>query len=205
MSLDEFFTNIATARLALLALLVIIVSTLALGYFNPEKEIRKNVGNKYLSIGMTFGYKPDDLYTMLDGFSEQNTKDERFFLILDLIYPLLYGFAGAILLAYLQRVYDPAAEVRNHYLWALPLCAMVCDWGENISMLLIQGNYVKRTGGLAQISNNIRWLTEFSRIMTMLKLLFIYASVLLVLISLFYLVVNLIKFGLKEPRPQGAS
>jgi len=202
MSLDEFFTNIATARLALLAVLVALVSTVILGYFNPEKKIRENVGDKYLSIGMTFGYRPADLYTMLDGFSEQNTKDERNFLILDLFYPLLYGFSYAILLAYLQRVY-PAANVpvRFHYLWALPLCAMVCDWGENLSMLWIQANYRKGAQGLGEVSNGLRWMTEFSRFMTMLKLLFVYATLFMTIFSVLFL----IKAGWNALRPARAS
>lgn len=186
-NLDKCITNFATAWRALLALLVIGVSTAALAYFNPEKKIRENVGDKYLSIGMTFGYKPDDLYTMLDGFSEQNRKDTRVYLIADLFYPLFYGFAGAIVLAYLQRAYQPASPVRFHYLWVLPLCAMVFDWGENLSMLWIQSHYRKGALALGEISSGLRWMTDFSRTMTMLKLLFIYASLLMSIFSILFL------------------
>lgn len=187
MSLDDCFTNIATWRFALLALLVIGVSTAVLGYFNPEKKIRENVGDKYLSTNMTFGYKPDDLYTMLDGFSEQNRKDTRVFLIADLFYPLFYGFSFAIILAYLQRAYQPASPVRFHYLWVLPLCAMVFDWGENLSMLWIQSHYRKGALALGEISSSLRWMTDFSRTMTMLKLLFIYASLFMSIFSILFL------------------
>lgn len=196
MSLDDGFTNIGTWRLALLALLVIGVSTAILAYFNPEKTIRENVGDKYLSIGMTFGYKADDLYTMLDGFSEQNRRDTRVYLIVDLFYPLIYGFSFAIILAYLQRTYMPASPVKSHYLWVLPLCAMVFDWAENLSMLWIQANYRK-----GEISNVMRWMTDFSRAMTMLKITFIAASFFIAIV----LVIGLILSGLKAMRPQGAT
>jgi hypothetical protein len=195
--------NIATERRAFLALVVFIASTAILWYLNPEKKIRENVnvGDKYLSIGMTFGYKPDDLYTMLDGFSEQNTKDERFYLIMDLFYPVLYGFSLAILLAYLQSKYPIASPGRFHYLWVLPLCAIVFDWGENISMIWIQSNYKKRTPGLMEVSDSLRRVTEFSRIMTMLKLLFIYASFFMAVFAVLFL----IQSGWKALRPARAS
>ena len=205
MSLDDFFTRIATGWLALLALAVFLVSTALLAYLNPEKKIRANVnvGDKYLSIGMTFGYKPEALYTMLEGFSEQNTKDERTYLILDLIYPLLYGFSFAIILAYLQRVYLPASPVRHHYLWVLPLCAMVFDWGENLSMIWIQANYRKGAQAIGDISNTMRWMTDFSRAMTMLKITFIAASLFIALAIVCGFILSWLK-GLWT-RPQGAT
>jgi len=200
MSLYDFFTNITTGRFALLALGVFLVSTVVLDRLNPEKTIRANpnVGDKYLSIGMTFGYKAEDLYTMLDGFSEQNTKDERVYLILDLVYPLLYGLSWAIILAYLQRIYMPTSTIRNHYLWVLPLCAMVFDWAENLSMIWIQANYRK-----GEISNTMRWMTDFSRAMTMLKITFIAASFFVA----FALLLGIAASWWKGPRtrPQGAT
>jgi hypothetical protein len=171
MALEAYLERIATLPIAVVAFAVMLGSTYLLGRLNPSDEIEKSIDVPYVSIGMTFGYKADDFYRMLDSIDRQPNGQElkekyRRFFYYDLIYPWVLALAGAILIAYLQHSYNETHAVGMHYLWALPIVAAVFDNAENISML----NFLSRYDGKPMDT-----LLGFSRLMTMLKLIFIYA------------------------------
>jgi hypothetical protein len=172
MALEAYLEKIATLPLALVALLVMFGSTYLIGRLNPSDEIEKSISPvPYVSIGMTFGYEPQAFYRMLDSMNAQphakELKDKyRSFFYYDLVYPWVLAIAGAILIAYLQHSYNETRAVGPHYLWALPIVAAVFDNAENISMLIFLGRYDGKP---------LDTLLGFSRLMTMLKLVFIFA------------------------------
>jgi hypothetical protein len=171
MAIETFLERIATLPVALVSLLVLIGSTYVVGKLNPSEEITKSIEVPYVSIGMTFGYEPAALYGMLDAMdahhngAELKAKFRRFFYY-DLIYPWFYALAGAVLIAYLQRGYNSTHTVSMHYLWVLPIVAGLLDYAENLSMLRVLSIYEGKP---------LTTLVGFSRLMTMLKLVFIYA------------------------------
>lgn len=179
MALDMFFERIANPYVALLALVILIGSTYIIGRLNPSEEIQKSISVPYVSVGTNFGYRAEDLYRMLDAFNSQANGKElkekyRRFFYYDLIYPWFYALSAAILIAYLQRSFNATNPVGMHFLWMLPILAGVFDYGENLSLLSILSNYD---------GTPLKMLDRFSRLMTMLKLVFISAS-LFVIVSL---------------------
>ncbi|HEV7373568.1 MAG TPA: hypothetical protein VGN95_02540 [Pyrinomonadaceae bacterium] len=181
MSLEAYFEKIATLQHVLIAIAVFTVSFAAITILNPKKKIQESLNTSnvtYFAAGRSFGYDPKQLYLMLDAFNEREDgktlrKEYTRFFYYDFIYPLLYGFSLAVIIAYLQKKWnmpDAASGLKPtemHYLWTLPLLAMVFDYAENISLLLILKNYE---------GEPLPLLAGFSRLMTMLKLLLLYAS-----------------------------
>jgi hypothetical protein len=172
MALEAYLEKIVSLPLALVALLVMLGSTYLLGRLNPSAEIEKSISPvPYVAIGMTFGYEPQAFYRMLDSINAQpkekklKEKYEQFFYY-DLIYPWVLAIAGALLIAYLQHSYNETRAVGPHYLWVLPIVAAVFDNAENISMLILLGRYDGKP---------MDGLLGFSRLMTMLKIVFIFA------------------------------
>ncbi|HEX8887614.1 MAG TPA: hypothetical protein VF779_00450 [Pyrinomonadaceae bacterium] len=202
MTLKEFLDGIVTLPAALIAIAVLLGSTNIIARLSPEKEIQKSLGTvPYFRAGRTFGYEPQQLYAMLDVFNQKpdeeaqgeakeeankETKKEmdgealrnaylKFFSY-DFIYPLIYGFSMALIIAYLQKKWNTEGSgngleaIRGHYLWALPLVAMVFDYAENISLIHVIKNYR---------GEPMPGWVGFSRWMTMFKLVLVYASYLL--------------------------
>lgn len=192
-TLYEKFTSLPAV---LIAIAVFSIASTVIAILNPKKKIQESLKSSkvtYFAAGRSFGYEPQQLYTMLDVFNqspeekqsaEKQPDDKQVdgaklkgqfqrFLYYDFVYALFYGLSLAVILAYLQRKWNtPEAEsgleaIRVHYLWTLPLFAMLFDFAENISLLLLLKNYQGQALPL---------LVGFSRLMTMLKLLFIYAS-----------------------------
>jgi len=186
MALETFFDRIATLPTVLIAIALFTVANIVISILNPKKKIQESLNSShvtYFAAGKSFGYEPKQLYAMLDAFNKQPDgemlRDEyRRFFYYDFVYPWIYGLSLAVILAYLQKKWNmPEAgsaiePMRMHYLWVLPLAAMVFDYAENISLLLVVKNYK---------GEPLPLLVGFSRLMTMLKLLFIYASLFLFL------------------------
>jgi hypothetical protein len=220
MTFKEFLDGIVTLPAALIAMAVLLGSTSIIARLSPEKEIQKSLGTvPFFRAGRSFGYEPQQLYAMLDIFNKKpdqkaqgeakeeankETKKEvdgealkndylKFFSY-DFIYPLIYGFSMALIIAYLQKKLNTEGSgngleaIRMHYLWVLPLAAMVFDYAENISLIHVIKNYRGEPMPL--------WV-GFSRWMTMFKLLLVYASYLLCIWLILLLLRDLWKFLLK--------
>lgn len=184
MALEAFFERIATLPIVLTMIVVYAGSTIALAYLNPKDKIQDSLKTSkvtYFAAGRTFGYDPQKLYAMLNAFNKQPDGDKlkkeyRGFFYYDFIYPLLYAVSLAVIIAYLQKrwnIPEAAGEIepmKMHYLWALPLLAMVFDYLENLSLLFVLKNYEGAP---------MPFVVGFSRWMTMLKLLLVYASLFL--------------------------
>jgi hypothetical protein len=184
MALEAFFERYATLPIVLVALAVYFGSFLVMRCLSPEDKIQESLNKSkvaYFRAGRTFAYDPQKLYAMLDVFNKQPGGDElkkeyKQFFYYDFVFPLLYSSTLAIIIAYFQKRWNiEKAEggiepIELHYLWALPLLAMVFDYLENFSLLYVLNNYE----GAPMPS-----VVGFSRLMTMIKLIFIYASMFL--------------------------
>lgn len=178
-ALDQYFMGFRGHHAAfVVALLVFVGSSVALGVFQPKDDIRKRIGADCFSTDTAFGYRPAELYAMLDRYRSEDYKAHKLFIFLDLIYPLLYSVSLAIMLGYLIPLLAPEEHTRIHYLTLLPLAAAVFDVLENLSMLLIlnlrEGNAAGRSDALAC----------FSSAMTMTKLVLVYATLLLTVVGI---------------------
>ncbi len=201
--LDAFLTRIASPYVAALAIVALILVSMLFGRLNPKNKIEAALGNIYISTDMSFGYPPEALYRMLDTYTEENgyKAAHQNSIYLDLVYPWVYAVLLVLIVAYVQRFSQELTNIKLHYLWLLPLCAMIFDYAENLSMLWILSLYTKRPPGVSAVSSKIATLVQVSRAMTMLKLLFIYASLFLVLFAIVLLIVELYRFILGS-RPQ---
>ncbi len=176
MSLDKFFLEHTGPWVALCAALVLILSTLILGWVSPKEAIKARLKADYFSTDSTFGYTPDDLYTMLDKYRTSPSDEfdaHKTFILYDLIYPWFYAITAALLIAYLLP--SLSADYRHmRFLTLLPVAAAVFDYLENITMYFILRSYPQRVPALVLVS----------RTMTMLKLVLIYATLFLILVGL---------------------
>lgn len=190
MRLDEYFMSFRGHHAAFVAALVVLVcATVVLGVLRPREDIRRRLGPAYFATDTAFGYRPSELYAMLERYAGDDYKAHRLFIFLDLIYPLLYSVALAVMLGYLlPHMLPEDALSRTHYLTLLPLAAAVFDLLENLSMLLIlnlrEGNPAGRSDLLA----------NFSSAMTMTKLVLVYAALFLAVAGLLSLAANVLIF-----------
>lgn len=186
MRLDDYFMSFRGHHAAfVVALAVLVGSTVLLGVLRPREDIRRRLGPAYFATDTAFGYRPAELYAMLERYAGDDYKAHRLFIFLDLFYPLCYSLSLAVLLGYLLPHLVPEdALPRTHYLTLLPLAAAFFDLLENLSMLLIlnlrEGNPAGRSDLLA----------NFSSAMTMIKLVLVYAALFLAVAGLLSMLVN---------------
>ena len=197
--LDRVFLSLGESRLAFFtALAILILSTVALARITPLKGIQQRLGEKYVSTGMTFGYRPADLYAMLDEYRQDQDlyKAHRLFIALDMIYPLLYSVSLAVMLGGLVRYAVPAdVYAKIHCLTLVPLLAAVCDYLENLSLLAVINLHE------ADSSARHNGLAAFSSAMTTAKLLLHYAALFVVVVGLLGLAASYIPRGTKPAAP----
>lgn len=82
----------------------------------------------------------------------------------DLVYPLIYGFAFALLIAFLWKKLDWGQGLLK---WVIlfPLLGMLFDYGENLSIVSLINQYPNPTTGTAQIAayfSLAKWSFVFS-------------------------------------------
>jgi hypothetical protein len=141
--LDALFA-VATWKVALAALAVIVVSTLVLGMRNPKDEIRGRLGAAYVATDNPYKTEKSLWYTtsrvteMLKLYVEDDYRaHQKFILLYDLIYPLCYGIAGVYLLTFLS----PWRQGPARLLVLLPLVMMALDYVENFTMLAVLAHF----------------------------------------------------------------
>lgn len=125
-------------------------------------------------LDLTLGLSPAETYARLAAF----TADGRLTYLLieltaDLVFPLVYGlfFSLAIGLVY-QRSFAPASAMQR--LIAVPFLATLCDYLENVGIVLMLLFYPQELGAVALLV----------RPLTLLKWLFTILSAVLLLVGL---------------------
>ena len=117
-------------------------------------------------------YSPAFAHKMVAAYGAEGRALYRTFaLSADLIYPLLYGFAFALLLAYLwPRVATGVGVLR--FLPLIPLTAMLFDIGENLSVVTMITQYPVQSHGMARLAgfcSLMKWSLVFLTLILILK------------------------------------
>jgi hypothetical protein len=190
MSPAQFFVKYSWP---LLALVIFIGATALLDRFNPKNAIIAHLDKGYFSTDQTPFYSPQALFDMLDKYSDEDRRAHIRFIYLDLVYPVIYSVTVAILLASLLSALLPASQTWLRYLALLPFVIAICDYLENLSLLLILQRYSAsyRPFGLAR----------FSSAMTTAKLFLICATAALIFAGLVALVVKMLRSSPAATRP----
>lgn len=192
--LDQFFLGFGGSGLAFFAaLFVLVASTAAFHRVTPLKVIRGCVGaDKFVSTGTTFGYSVKDLYGMLDAYKAPESREgescreldlykaHRLFIALDMIYPVLYSLALAVMLGCLLPYALPTQPNKTRYLTLVPLLAGLCDVVENLSLLHVINRHQSEPAN----PPHWHWLAAFSSLMTSVKLALLGATMLVILVCL---------------------
>lgn len=198
--LDQFFLGFGGNRLAFAAaLFVLTASTAAFYRVTPMRLVRRCVGAaRFVNTGMRFGYGAGDLYRMLDAYRAPGGEREgacrgldlykahRLFIALDLLYPLLYAPALAVMLGCLLPPALPPGQYKTHYLTLVPLLAGLCDMVENLSLLHV----INRHEADPATPPEWHWLAAFSSLMTSVKLLLLSVTLLVLLVCLLRVVLS---------------
>lgn len=81
----------------------------------------------------------------------------------DIAYPLIYGFAFSLLLAYLWPRIAPGTRWLR-WLPLIPLAGMLFDFGENIAIVTLLSQYPAQPDGLARLAgffSLMKWVFAF--------------------------------------------
>src|SRR5437764_10662329 len=129
--LDRLF-NAAGPRAALVALFIFVVSTFILRVMDPRKDIPQKLAEPdvvHIAVGATFLPNIEGFKKMLRVYEKrQDYADaEKRMLIYDSFYLVIYGIAGAFILAYLLPFVIPENFERVRFLALLPVLAALFD------------------------------------------------------------------------------
>ena len=133
-------------------------------------------------LDFNFGYTSQVAYDALLASGESGRNAYLLLLKFDFIFPISYAVFGFTLLSYLLN----KSNVKNNIWYTLtliPICGMVCDWMENILIILMIKTFPNDFGNIGEISS----------IFTILKFLFIILTLLTSLILFINLKINDIK------------
>ncbi|HEV2862073.1 MAG TPA: hypothetical protein VGX48_13775 [Pyrinomonadaceae bacterium] len=151
----------AKGRVTLLAVALMVVSSLVLDCVNPKNKIRQELGGDYVSTdsevyrircdseGLACAWCRDKcgscVERMLARYSREHFDAHRSFIQLyDLVYPPFYALPLTLLLAYFFPVLFPGRDGFYRWLVLLPLAAMAFDYAENFTMLAAINHYEAR-------------------------------------------------------------
>ncbi len=191
--LDALFA-VATWKVALASLIVIVVSTVVVDRLSPKEVIIKHLGPDYVSTDNPYRTEKKLWYStarvsgMLGKYGDEDyAAHQRFILLHDLLYPLCYGIAGTYLLAFLCHWLTGPARLFA----LLPAATMLLDYGENFTMLGVVAHS-------RRYQQTPLTLLEVSRAFTIAKQVALLLSLLVLLIALIAFVASLLR-----PRPAG--
>lgn len=112
-------------------------------------------------------WTPEQGYTLLESYGEAGRALYRIIdLTADVVYPIIYGFAFALLLTFLVRKIAPSNKWLP-YLAFLPLLAVVFDYAENATIIAMLSAYPEKLVGVAKLGGVFtlfKWLLAFAAI-----------------------------------------
>ena len=122
-------------------------------------------------IDTTINYSPEMVYQVMDDLGQAGREAYWRFVLLDLVYiPIYAAFLGVGLNLFMRELGLTGSRI---YAWRmLPVYTGMADFGEEVSLLAILGNYPDRLEGVV----------EFMNLFTMAKLALFSLSVLLLVI-----------------------
>jgi hypothetical protein len=109
-------------------------------------------------------YSPAYVHEMMAAYGKEGRAFYRSILLgADLVYPIIYGFAFALLLAYIWPILATGSRWLR-WLPVIPLLCMVCDFGENISIAGLIAEFPAQSDGLARLAgffSLMKWIFAF--------------------------------------------
>jgi hypothetical protein len=178
---SELFLKIASLPVVLIAGFVYLVFSALFFTRSPRRAIearfKEALNHDLYFVTDTSIYTPRKLYAMLDAYSEEDYRAHYRTLHLDFVYPLVYGFALALIIVYLQNHFRPPDATVSPYPVLIPLGQALADYLENLSMYLVLRRY--QNGRRKSPA-----LVIFSASMTAVKLLLWAASLLIIIAGL---------------------
>jgi hypothetical protein len=124
------------------------VGLLSLFWFTPVGiPTLKRLGHGKSSPDLGFGYRAEEVYGLLDIYGTQGIAHWRRMLLLDLIFPGVYGALFAVL-ANGWADWIGADPVWRIVAIAAPILAAAADYAENLLLLGVLGALPRRTPGV---------------------------------------------------------
>ncbi len=112
-------------------------------------------------------WAPDQGFALIESYGEAGRKLYRtIVLTADVVYPLVYGFAFALLITFLVRKIAPTHQWLP-YLAFLPLFAVVFDYAENLAIVTLLCTYPEKWVGVAKMGGVFtffKWILVFATI-----------------------------------------
>jgi len=173
--LDRLF-NFADSRATLVAFVIFVVATFVLISIDPRKgKIPQELGPDvvHIPVGATFSPNVEGFRKMLRVYEARQdyAEVEKQMLIYDSFYLVIYGIAGAFILAYfLQHAFHGSFR----FLALLPVFAAFFDAVENATMYVCLGRN----------PDAWLWLLYVSRAATMVKWILLAADLVLLLLCI---------------------
>ncbi|MEM7532477.1 MAG: hypothetical protein AAF639_09880 [Chloroflexota bacterium] len=171
--LDLAIKTQATLRNVLIAMGVFILFSVIIfntGFIPTLSQIAPDVS----LLDNTFGYSTDDVREVLVAYGEEGRRlYQRYLLIFDFVYAVVFAVSNSLFLAYLlTRLFPAVSYLRLLYL--LPFGGLILDFLENIGILTLLTSYPSTMAGLVPIVSTV----------TMVKLILVNLVSVIMLIAL---------------------
>lgn len=133
-----------------------------------QSLMTKAAGQPVVPIDLSIPtWTPEQGYALLDSYGEAGRSLYRIIdLTADVVYPIIYGFAFALLLTFLARKIAPSNKWLP-YLAFLPLLAVVFDYAENATIIAMLSAYPEKLVGVAKLGGVFtlfKWVLAFAAI-----------------------------------------
>ncbi len=140
-----------------LLILALIVVGVNLIFFLVGLEMKRHHGSSEI-LDIKLGYTPETAMRVLESQGEYGRQLSRYLLLLDMVYPVVYGLLFILLLyRFMPRTPVPFLE---YVIYAFPVVAVIADWLENIwELRMIHGfpEAVSRLAPTASVFTLVKW------------------------------------------------
>ena len=102
-----------------------------------------------LQVDVRLAYSPETLYRLLENYGETGRRSFRRMLLVDMIFPAVYGTALYLLadsLALANQASSPTANIAR----SAPICAAAFDYAENVLLLYVLHRFPARHALIAR-------------------------------------------------------
>ncbi len=151
------------ARRATLPILLVLAVLAALFYFVffPALLARQPTLQQTGALDAHLSYTPQQAYQALEAYGPSGRAQySRAILLLDIIFPVIYTLLLSLLIAR-GLVHAFPASPRIQLLALLPFAAVLFDWLENASILVLLASFPRRLDGLAAaagVFTSLKWI-----------------------------------------------
>ena len=129
----------------------------------------KKIGKGKPSPDLTFGYRPDETYRLIETYGAHGVAHWRRLLWLDMIFPVVYGLFLSLVLAWWLHW---SVESPGWLTWAifLPITSASADYLENLLLLRVLAALPHRREGLvaaASVFTQVKFTAFFATLLSL--------------------------------------